>query len=357
MQLMAHGGAIGFELNPRGAPGRSSRGKRLVHGGGDARLAGVGQVLPNNGVHEHARGVVGLRQRQLLLNKVGCIGSYQVHRLRANHGDASVEASLLAALHAPAAITRLQAAHALMALGERASDAVGEAIVDAARDETSAAVFHELVYAHLHTRAGCPTTVRGIRTRVHTTETKDAALLLLAGCYGELTPSLRREVGQGARGQLAARSPISRATAAWSLARMGDGRATRTLLSRLENESDPWVRRAMARAIWVLAAPEHAAEARGVARIEGDARAAAWLREAGRGTLRGRRFAARGDEILRVQPRPVDPLPEGLVVEVRLGDGRALRVTTFPDGLLLIPDLAAGTADVEVVPTGTLSTR
>jgi hypothetical protein len=45
------------------------------------------------------------------------------------------------------------------------------------------------------------------------------------------------------------------------------------------------------------------------------------------------------------------------LVEVRLGDGRALRVTTFPDGLLLVPDLAAGSADVEVVPTPALRNR
>ena len=58
-----------------------------------------------------------------------------------------------------------------------------------------------------------------------------------------------------------------------------------------------------------------------------------------------------------MQIRPVDPVPEGLVVEVRLTEGRVLRVTTFPDGLLVVPDLAAGVADVEVVPSPPLDTE
>ena len=126
---------------------------------------------------------------------------------------------------------------------------------------------------------------------------------------------------------------------------------TQVLLAHLEREQDPWVRRALARAVWVLAQPEHAAEARGLGRVEGDALCAAWLKEAGRGGAGTRTFAASGAEILRVQIRPVDPVPEGLVVEVRSAEGRVLRVTTFPDGLLVLPDLAAGVADVEVIPS------
>ena len=45
------------------------------------------------------------------------------------------------------------------------------------------------------------------------------------------------------------------------------------------------------------------------------------------------------------------------LVEVRLTEGRVLRVTTFPDGLLVVPDLAAGVADVEVVPSPPLDTE
>jgi hypothetical protein len=151
--------------------------------------------------------------------------------------------------------------------------------------------------------------------------------------------------------------PSARATAAWALARAGDPLATRTLLARAETEVDPWVRRAFARAVWVLASPVHAAEARSLARVESDTLSAAWLRDAGRGEGAARSFQARGDEILRVQIRPVDPVPEGLVVEVRLTEGRVLRVTTFPDGLLVVPDLAAGVADVEVVPSPPLDTE
>ena len=173
----------------------------------------------------------------------------------------------------------------------------------------------------------------------------------MAGCGTQLSPRQHREVAQLARRQLASASPAARATAAWALARAGDPLASRTLLARAEVEADPWVRRAFARAVWVLASPAHAAEARSLARVESDALSAAWLRDVARGEGAARSFQARGDEILRVQIRPVDPVPEGLVVEVRLTEGRVLRVTTFPDGLLVVPDLAAGVADVEVVPS------
>ncbi|MBK6813580.1 MAG: hypothetical protein IPG81_32805 [Sandaracinaceae bacterium] len=277
--------------------------------------------------------------------------------LRALAGDEGVQPLLLHALGAEAAITRLQAAHALSVLGRFASAGAGDALLTAAQGEASAHVFRELAYAHVGLGQPCSDGARGLGARLHAADTRDAALLLMAGCGAQLSPRQHREVAQLARRQLASASPTARATAAWALARAGDPLATRTLLARAETEVDPWVRRAFARAVWVLASPVHAAEARSLARVESDTLSAAWLRDAGRGEGAARSFHARGDEILRVQIRPVDPVPEGLVVEVRLTEGRVLRVTTFPDGLLVVPDLAAGVADVEVVPSPPLDTE
>lgn len=296
-------------------------------------------------------------QRREAMDEVAREPGTRAWLLGAIAGDGRVEAPLLAALRAPAPITRLQAAHALMVLGPRGSAQVGPALFAAARREESAHVFRELAYAHATGGGACPTDAHGLRARLRATATGDAALLLLSGCYGSLSPSLRSELARAARARLTSRSALTRATAAWSIARTGDVLATRTLMSRLEAERDPWVRRALARAIWVLAEPEHSADGRNLARTETDPLAAAWLRGAGRAGRGTRTFAVSGDEVLRVQLRPVDPQPEGLVVEVRLGEGRALRVTTFPDGLLLLPELAAGTADVEVVPTPPLADR
>jgi len=238
-----------------------------------------------------------------------------------------------------------------------ASADAGHALLTAAQRETSAHVFRELAYAYVALDQPCTAAVRGFGGRLHAPDTRDPALLLLAGCSAQLSPRSQREVAQLARQQLASPTPATRATAAWALARGGDALATRTLLARLENEQDPWVRRAFARAIWVLARPEHLAVARSLARLESDGLSAAWLRDAGRGDRAAHHFAAAGEEILRVQIRPVDPVPEGVAVEVRLADGRVLRITTFPDGLLVVPDLAAGVADVEVVPSPSIDTE
>lgn len=295
-------------------------------------------------------------QRRDALDEIAREPGDRAALLRALARDASVIPDLRQALGDAAPITRLRAAHALMALGD-AGEGLGPPLFEAARRETSDAVFQELVYAYVHTRSSCPQQIAGVRDRLRAASTRDAALLLLSGCGAELPASLGREVAHEARRQLRSRSTWSRATAAWSLSRLGDPQATRTLLSHLEAESDPWVRRALARAVWVLAEPEHAAHARNASRMETDARAAAWLREAGRGPRGGRRFESHGEEVLRVQLRPVDPVPEGLTVDVRLDDGRALRITTYSDALLLLPDLAAGVADVEVAPTPALAPR
>lgn len=281
----------------------------------------------------------------------------RVWLLRALAADRNVEADLVRGLADEAAITRLHAAHALFVLGRYASAAAADELLAAAQRETSAHAFRELAYAYVGLDQPCTASVRGLGARLRAADTRDAALLLLAGCSAELTPRLHREVAQLARRQLTSPSTAARATGAWALARAGDPLATRTLLGRLEQEQDPWVRRALARATWVLAGSEHLAEARSLARIESDPLSAAWLRDAGRGENPTRHFAASGDEILRVQIRPVDPVPEGLGVEVRTTEGRALRVTTFPDGLLVVPDLAAGVADVEVVPSAPMDTE
>lgn len=271
--------------------------------------------------------------------------------LRAVAGDRDVEPLLLANLAAETSITRLHAAHALSVLGRLASAEAADELLAAAQRETSASVFREIATAFIALGRPCRAGALGLAARLHAADTRDAALLLLTGCSDQLTPRVYHQVARLARRQLASAAPAGRATAAWALTRAGDPRATRTLLAHLEREQDPWVRRALARAVWVLAQPEHAAEARGLARVEGDALCAAWLKEAGRGGAGTRTFAASGAEILRVQIRPVDPVPEGLVVEVRSAEGRVLRVTTFPDGLLVLPDLAAGVADVEVIPS------
>jgi hypothetical protein len=269
--------------------------------------------------------------------------------LRALAGDYDEEPALVDRLSAEASMTRRQAAQALGLLGAHATLAAPRALLRAAQSEDDDAVFRELAYTAVRLGGPCPSSLRGVEHRLRSAVAQDAALLLMATCADSLAPRSRRRAGEFARRRLGADEDRARATGAWALALLQDSRATRTLLRRLEGETTPWVRRAFARAIWVLATPRHATDAHTLARIENDTLSEAWLREAGSPAAGTRHFATRGAEILRVQIRPVDPQPEGLSVELHLPDGRALVTSTLPDGLTLMVELPAGSADVEVL--------
>jgi hypothetical protein len=95
--------------------------------------------------------------------------------LRALAGDEDVEPLLRRALGSEAAITRLQAAHALSVLGRFASAGAGDALLSAAQREMSAHVFRELAYAQVVLGQPCGAGARGLGARLHAADTRDAA--------------------------------------------------------------------------------------------------------------------------------------------------------------------------------------
>ncbi|MEM9067224.1 MAG: HEAT repeat domain-containing protein [Myxococcota bacterium] len=165
---------------------------------------------------------------------------------------------------------------------------------------------------------------------------------LLAATQGWEGRAARR-LGRFLRRMLRSSDNRARACAAWSLGRLGDRRAWGALLARVERDDATEVRRAAARALAWLGAPDARTAVAQAARGEADDEVRGWLRRA----LLRPSPPARGRQVLRFRVVTANQ-SDGVEVDVVLDDGRWLRMRTLPTGEISLADLPDSAADVRV---------
>lgn len=174
-----------------------------------------------------------------------------------------------------------------------------------------------------------------------------ALLLAVAGGTRELRRARRDTLGREMRVRLRGEDARWRGVAAEALAYLGDRRAARTILARLDGRHSSDVsRRVMAAAVAHLM-PEALREAvRRSGRLDEDPQVRQRLRDAAEGRTRALR--PRGEGVLTHTLTAVETSLEGVPVMLRLPDGRREWAQSLPDGLVVLADLPAGRVDVRV---------
>ncbi|HEY8432027.1 MAG TPA: hypothetical protein VIL20_26805, partial [Sandaracinaceae bacterium] len=295
------------------------------------------------------------------------LGAATIARARAALGDGStLESALLlalardgralaplsSALRAGEPQARAQAALGLALLGPLARPAA-DAIAAQLAVEEDARAFRALAGAA--SALGVRIDPARIDPRWWSEETAPELLWLAAGSLESASPRERRRVGRAMRRALRAVDPRERTGAALALARARETTAWRALAAALDDEHDA-VRFAVARALASLDvnAAREAIAAR--ERVEPNERVWRALRAALAG---GRPPPARlaGSEVLLVRIVTAPGLCTAgeaacaggaIDVDVLLPDGRWLRTFALPGGEVIVPDLPAGEAEVQV---------
>ncbi len=264
--------------------------------------------------------------------------------------DPRALAPLVTALGAPEPTLRAEAALGLALLGPLASPAA-ERLTSQLAAEDDPRAFRAMAAAA--SALGARVDPAALDVRWWSADTAPEALWLAAESYRGASARTRRRVRRAMRRALRSHDARVRAGAALALARAGDDAAWRALAATLDDEHDA-VRLASARALASSAPREARAALAARERVERDDEVRAALRaalDAGEG--RPPPPSVHGDEVLfvRVVTAPgVRRRAEGerIEVDVVLPDGRWLRTFAIAGGEVVVPDLPAGDAEVQV---------
>ncbi len=245
----------------------------------------------------------------------------------------------------PDGARRALAASCALLLGDRA---LGPSLAARLEEERSPMAFRMLALAAL--RVGARVDPGLLDARWWDPETAPEALWLAAASLGLATSRSRARALRAMRRGLRAAEPRARAGAALALALAEERTAWRALVAALDDDHDA-VRLAAARALAALAVPEAASAIEAAARVEAqdDVRDALFVAARAPG---GRPPPAMlpGDDVLfvRISTAPGLAIATQLAVDVLLADGRWLRVPALDGGAVLVPDLPAGQAEVQI---------
>lgn len=261
--------------------------------------------------------------------------------------DPEIRASAHARLRADEAIERAHAALAILLLGDLALSSRG-AVAEQLLEESDAMAFRALALAALRLEARVDPA--RIDARWWDPATAPEALWLTATNLHAASPRTRHRARRAMRRSLRAAQARVRAGAAVALALAGERGAWRALVVALEDEHVS-VRLAVARSLAVLATSDASEALAARMRVEPDPSVRSALRQAAETPgRRAPRAIARGDDVLYVRVSTAPGLSRGpdLAVDVLLADGRWLRTVALSSGEVLIPDLPAGEAEVQV---------
>ncbi len=267
--------------------------------------------------------------------------------LRALALDPSVVSATARAIESAEVRERAHGALAAWLLGERATS-LGSGISARLATERDPAVFRALALAAL--RGGVPVELARIDARWWDPSTAPEALWLAGANMGGAPPRIQRRARRAMRRSLRAAQPRVRAGAALALAIAADRGAWRALVASLDDEHD-FVRLAVARALEALGEPRAAPAIAARARVERQEAVRLALIDASRSASRRTPPPIRvGDTVFYARVSTAAGLARGpdLGVDVLLADGRWLRTLTLSTGEVLVPDLPAGEAEVQV---------
>lgn len=290
------------------------------------------------------------------------LGSTIVERARAHlRGDHTSRGLVLSALALDPAVRtevgerlgagepveRAHAALAVILLGDIAHPVRG-VLVSRLLEESDALAFRALALAALW--IGAPVDSARIDARWWDPATAPEALWLAAANLDAAAPRTRRRARRAMRRSLRAAQPRVRAGAAVALAIAGDRASWRALVAALEDEHEA-VRLAVARALGALAVDDASEPIASHMRVETNAPVRDALRQSI--GVPGRRPPppiGRGEDVLYVRISTAAGLSRGpeLAVDVLLADGRWLQTVALSTGEVLVPDLPAGEAEVQL---------
>lgn len=279
--------------------------------------------------------------------------------------DGSLRGARLAALASqPSALPRLELALASAEPRDRIEAALGIAalggeglgaarlLLDRLRVEEEPAVFRCLALAASSLRQTPPVDLDGPLLRA---DTAPEAFWLVADGLGHAPARTRARIGRLLRASLRSADPRVRSGAALALARAGDRAAWRALAAVLEDPHET-VRLAAARALGTLAVAESRGAVAGRERVETHLAVRRALRSTLEACRTGRALppVVVGREVLHVRvataPGAASPEATPSEVDVRLPDGRWLRLPISEGGEVLVPDLPSDEAEVELRP-------
>ncbi|MGE0788706.1 MAG: HEAT repeat domain-containing protein [Sandaracinaceae bacterium] len=270
-------------------------------------------------------------------------------RCAANRVDGALGETLEAWLRADEAPRRALAA-ACLELAGSPSDRARRGLADAIERERDPAAFRAEALAAIE--LGAPIDPARIEARLRDPATAPEAMWLSALAREPASPRAQRRLRQSMRRALRSPDARTRAGAAIALALAQDRSAWRALVAAAEDEHDA-VRLAAARALAVLAVPESFPETARRARSEREPEVRAALALAASAEP-SRPPAAwpRGEDALFVRIASATPSPDDATyvsTDIMLADGRWLRVPALTHGLVLVPSLPAGPAEVQVI--------
>jgi hypothetical protein len=305
-------------------------------------LAGGVDVALALALRRHPDGAAGERARQRLAADASLRGAVLV----ALSGSPASLGRLEQALDDADATTRAEAALGIALLGSSAG-ALRARIAERLGVETDPRAYRALAMAA--SVLGAPGDAAHLRP-FGDVETGPEAMWLAAEDSAGAPRRSRARLGRALREALRSTEPRVRAGAALALARANDREAWRALGAALDDEHQA-VRLAAARALAALAVPESMSTVAASERMERHPEVRRALRlalEASRARF-GPPAALGGREVLYARVVAAESTADGaLQVDVLLPDGRWLRPVVLPGGELLIADLPAAEAEVQV---------